>query len=207
MPNTCDNHALTGRGLSKPRLSLRSRLRGRNHTRARACPRAFTLVEIMIVLAIIAMGTGVMIIGVTKIFGDNPTRPVDVFWKSVNAARKQALQSGRDVRLAFAAAGSDANGEMPASLVATWENDGSKTFPFEKTRDVICEFLTTQKSVSSVVIAGEVVETQTLPYITFYGDGTCTPCRVQFRINGSPLILAIDPWTCAEMFPQKEDAP
>lgn len=198
MPNTCDNHTTPfGRGIPTPRLSLLKR------TRARA--RAFTLVEIMAVLAIIAMGSAVLIVGTTRLFSDDPTQPADVFWHAVTAARKQALQSGREVRLAFAPAGSDEAGEMPSALVATWENGGTRTFPFEKNRDVVCEFLSTQKAVSSVIIAGELVETHTMSHITFYGDGTCTPCRVQFRIgSSSPQVLAIDPWTCAEMLQQTE---
>ncbi len=52
-------------------------------------------------------------------------------------------------------------------------------------------------SSASILIAGQLVETQTLPYVTFYGDGTCAPFRVQMKSKNSESILEIDPWTCA----------
>ena len=48
-------------------------------------------------------------------------------------------------------------------------------------------------------IAGELVETRTQPFVTFYGDGTCSPFRVQLRSPAQTRVLEIDPWTCAPM--------
>jgi general secretion pathway protein H len=48
-----------------------------------------------------------------------------------------------------------------------------------------------------VVLAGQVVDTESLPSVTFYGDGTCTAFRVQVRVGVDSHILSIDPWTCA----------
>ena len=38
-----------------------------------------------------------------------------------------------------------------------------------------------------------------IPYVTFYGDGTCTPFSVQFRSKASSQLLEIDPWTAAQV--------
>jgi general secretion pathway protein H len=43
-----------------------------------------------------------------------------------------------------------------------------------------------------------------MPFVTLYSDGTCTPFRVQFHSNGAARIIAIDPWTCAEVLEEKK---
>jgi len=189
----------------------------------RAAP-AFTLIEILLVLAIAAMMTTVFAIGYSKLADTKPATPDTVFWNAVTAARKQALISGREVRLAYQPATSGDSGNAPASLILTWDNTpvtgapvipgvtdqtaapdspdatGQQQFPFENMGDIVLEFLSTQKGTQSILIGGEVVETQTIPYMTFYGDGTCTPARIQIRRNaGTAYTLAIDPWTCAQM--------
>jgi len=185
---------------------------------------AFTLIEILLVLAIAALMTAVFAVGYSKLADTKPATPDAVFWNAVTAARKQALLSGREVRLAYTPASNADISTVPASLVMTWDNSpapgstaalaaaadsttadpadaiGQRQFPFEKMGDVVLEFLSTQKGSQSVLIGGEVVETQTIPYITFYGDGTCTPARIQIRrAAGTAYTLNIDPWTCAPM--------
>ena len=48
-----------------------------------------------------------------------------------------------------------------------------------------------------MLLGGQLVETKTLPYVTFYGDGTCSPFRLQIRTTGEARVIAIDPWTCS----------
>jgi len=55
-----------------------------------------------------------------------------------------------------------------------------------------------------MLLGGELVETGTMPYVTLYRDGTCTPFRVQFHSSGAARIIAIDPWTCAEVLEEKK---
>ena len=150
------------------------------------------------------MVTGVFLVGAMRLADPGPSTPHGVFWEASIAARRQALLSGRDVRLTSVASATSDGVDVVAGLHATWEDDGSQFFPFTKMDGVICEFLTTQKGASTILVGGELVETQTVPFITFYGDGTCTPCRVQFRVGGSAYTIEIDPWTCAEILPQKE---
>jgi general secretion pathway protein H len=162
---------------------------------------------VLLVLAIIGMMTGVFIVGSAHLADAKPSAPDQVFWNAVTASRKQALLSGREVRLTYIPAVTGDGDGAPAGLSATWDDGGRQFFPFEKMGDVLCEFLTTQKDASAILIGGALVETQTIPHVTFYGDGTCTPFRVQFRIgSGTPHTLAIDPWTCAQMLEQKENA-
>jgi general secretion pathway protein H len=183
---------------------------------------AFTLLEILLVIALIGMITGVFIVGAVSIADTKPPSAGDVFWQAVNGCRKQALMSGREVTLRFA---KGENAE-PSALVATWEGGGAR-YPFGMAKNagdtaaaaagagsnaanntapapgvptVACDFLTTQKGNSAILVGGALMETTTLASVTFYGDGTCTPFRAQLRAGVSePQVLDIDPWTCAQV--------
>lgn len=152
------------------------------------------MVEILLVLVLLGLMAGVFVVGAANLIDDKPQTPEDLFWRTVTAVRKQALMSGRDVQLAFVAA----TQKGPPALVSTLGAD-KKTFPFEKMGEVKLDFLSVQKSRSIIMIRGQLVETQTLPFVTFYGDGTCTPFKVQLRTGGEPRVYVIDPWTCAQV--------
>jgi general secretion pathway protein H len=162
----------------------------------------FTLLEILLVLALLGMLAGLFISAAGGLTTGRVTTAEDVFWQAAGEARKQALLSGRDVRVYYVAASKD----EPAALVLKLDA-GEQRMPFDPVDDVKLDFLSTQKARSTILVAGELVETQTLPAVTFYGDGTCSPFRVQLRnAGGNPRSLAIDPWTCAQVLPSAEES-
>lgn len=152
----------------------------------------------MLALALVALLAGVLISGSVQLMGDKPSSPEDVFWQAVQQARKSALKNERDVRLSFT-----------SKDLAFVLDDGtvSKSLPVPPSRDLTINFLGAQAGGASVLIGGEVVDAQTVPFVTFYADGTCTPFRVQFRGTGAARVLAIDPWTCAKVLPRGEGTP
>ncbi len=160
----------------------------------------FTLLEVLVVLAMLALFTGLFITTSTGLASGRRTAE-DVFWEAVTEARKQALMAGRESRMLYAAGSRD----EPAAVSIVM--DGKETrMPFDAQDDVKLEFLSAQKARSTILVGGQLVETQTLPYVTFYGDGTCSPFRAQLRNKGvDPRVLAIDPWTCAQVLPSSED--
>jgi prepilin-type N-terminal cleavage/methylation domain-containing protein len=160
----------------------------------------FTLLEVLVVLAMLGLFAGLFISGSTGMANDRRTAE-DVFWEAVVEARKQALMAGREARMIYVAGTRD----EPAALAI--KIDGAETRKeFDEKDDVKLEFLSTQKARSTILVGGQLVETQTLPYVTFYGDGTCSPFRAQLRNKGvDPRVLAIDPWTCAQVLPSSED--
>ena len=170
----------------------------------RAPRRAFTLLEVLLALAIIALLASVLIGGSASLLNSRAVTPSEVFWKTVQESRKTALKTGRDVRLAFDPKEkkfilSDASGLDPAT----------QEFPIPAPGDdLVLTFLTTQKGASMILLGGVAVETQTLPFVTFYSDGTCSPFRAQIQRNGDVTALAIDPWTCAAVLtPADPNAP
>lgn len=152
---------------------------------------AFTLLEVLLTLALIGLLTSVLVVGAMSLTEPKPITVEDVFWKAVGESRKTALLSGHEVRLRFVTKG------KTYALVATGPR-GEQRFPIEKQEDVKVDFLSLQKSGSAILINSQLVETQTIPYVTFFGDGTCSPFRLQIRTAGGPArSLSIDPWTCA----------
>ena len=49
--------------------------------------RGFTLLEVLVTLALIALLTGVLVVGVSRLLGDRPKTPDELFWGAVEAAR------------------------------------------------------------------------------------------------------------------------
>lgn len=160
---------------------------------------AFTILEILVVIALMGLLSGVLISGGVHLVRETVVTPEDVFWKAVLESRKLALFSGHDVRLSYS--GKD---EKERALVARSADGRETRFQFEGNGPLTVDFLPAGKSGNAMLLGGQLVETKTLPYVTFYGDGTCSPFRLQIRTTGEPRVLAIDPWTCALVLPAEE---
>jgi prepilin-type N-terminal cleavage/methylation domain-containing protein len=157
---------------------------------------AFTLLEILLAIALIALLSGVLIAGSVSLLNDKPLLPQEVFWQASHAARKTALQNaavqgGHEVRLSY--------DEKQKAFIA---DDGvsPQTFPIAKPpADLAVSFFPTNGGATSGPPGGSPDQNPPIPYVTYYGDGTCTPFDVQFRSKASAHLVEIDPWTCAQI--------
>lgn len=169
-----------------------SLLRHRSSFRSTPLPSkaAFTLLEILVVLSLIGLLTGVLITGSSRLLADRPVSAETVFWAAVSEVRKEAMLEQREVRLRF-----DADSKSLVSVSAA----GQRSFAMPP-GEVQVDFLSpVSKSNNVVLIGGLLVETEPLGHVTFFDDGTCTPFRVQIRTGGPARVLSVDPWTCAEV--------
>ncbi len=186
----------TGRA-GRPSLPLRATLNvGRWTLRGRtaATTRGFTLLEILMTLALIALLAGALVAGAGRLLKDQPTTPSEIFRKALTEARQYAIEKNVEVRLSY---------DAKTKVFTSSTTDGTRSYPVVTNDDLVIDFLAAQKGGNAMLIAGVLVETQTVPYVTFYPDGTCSPFRVQFRVNGTASVTAIDPWTCAPVLETK----
>jgi len=158
---------------------------------------AFTLLELLLALGLIALLAGVLVAGSASLLNDKPVLPQEVFWQAVHAARKTALQNaalqgGHDVQLSF---------DPKQKAFVADDGVAPKIFPIAKApADLAVDLIPSSGTAGNSALAvGVADQNPPVPYVTFYGDGTCTPFDVQFRSKGSTQILDIDPWTGAQM--------
>jgi general secretion pathway protein H len=182
----------------------------------RTAGRGFTLLEVLLTVAIIGLIATVLIGSSARLISDEPVSAHEVFWKAVQEARKAALKSEHDIRLKFDKEQKRfviVDGVAPPVLAAdgfTKEETPLKVFPVPPAvaSDLTVDFLAAGKSGGLIVVGGVVLESQPVPFVTFYSDGTCSAFRAQFFRNGDAHILAVDPWTCAPMLkPSDQNAP
>ena len=180
--------------------------------------RAFTLLEVLLSIAIIALVSTVLIGGSARLLNEQPVTPHDVFWKAVREARKTALQAEHEIRLKFDKDRKEfvlIDGLAPTTLAPdgfTREERPLKQFPIPAVTagDLAVDFLgpATKGGGNAILVGGVLIESQTIPFVTFYSDGTCTAFRAQLVRNGGTSILSIDPWTCAPVLtPNDPNAP
>ena len=157
---------------------------------------AFTLLELLLAIGLIALLSAGLIAGSVTLLSDKPALPQEVFWQAAHAARKTALLNasvagGHDVRLSY--------DDKQKAFVA---DDGlaPQNFPIAKVPpDLAVQFLPVDSSAGNAVPAVPADDSVALPYVTFFGDGTCSFFSVQFRSKGVAQRIEIDPWTCSQV--------
>jgi general secretion pathway protein H len=159
----------------------------------------FTLLEILLAIALIGLISGALVAGSVSLLRNKPTTPDEIFWQTVHQARKAALEGGNEVRVSW-------DDEHKAFVV----DDGSgspQTEPVPNAdHDLGVDFIPAD-STDMALIGGNLTSMQHMPFVSFYADGTCSPFQVQVRDKGSAHVTPVDPWTCAQMLKSAPAAP
>jgi len=148
------------------------------------------LIEILLALAVVALLAALLMPGLAGILRtmDNDA-PDQILWDAVTAAREQALTANRQVRMSF----------DKEKRVLSW-GDETRTVAKAWPAGSSLEFLQPREGGATVLIGGRLVETETIPAVRFYPDGTCDRFRAQLRTGAEAArVIAVDPWTCAPM--------
>lgn len=160
-------------------------------------------------LAVIALLAAVLVGGASQMLSERPVTPEQVFWNAVQEARKAALKAEHEMRLRYDGEKKQfvlVDGLAPRALAAdgfTLEEVPLKTFPIDPalTQDLTIDFLAAVKGGNMILVGGVLIESQPVPSVTFYSDGTCSAFRLQIVRAGGSQIVEIDPWTCAPVLP------
>ncbi|GAB5559427.1 MAG: hypothetical protein SynsKO_10740 [Synoicihabitans sp.] len=156
----------------------------------------FTLIEIIVTIALMGGLAALLALGAANALNEREDNAVDIFWGAVGEARKFALHHELDVTLSF-----DEEEQEFLAVTAI----GERRVPFPIKERVRLEFLGVEKGTQTILIGGRLVEANLLPYVHFYGDGTCSPFRARLEVEGKqPEIMEIDPWTCAPVLRDEE---
>jgi len=148
---------------------------------------AFTLVEVILVLALLVLITSVLLPAAGSLLrGSRGEAAEETVLAVLQDARRQAVLSGREVALRYA----------PAEHALVWTDgvhDGRRVL---EDAAVAVEFL--RPSAGAILLGGQLVETDPVDEMTFYADGSCDMIRLQLRAaDAAPRVIPIDPWTCA----------
>ena len=151
--------------------------------------RAFTLLEILVTLALIAILSALVVGGATALVRDRPATVEEVLRSVIDKTRLRAVQHFEEIRLSYDA--------QDRAFVAT-APDGTWKTPVTIPGKVEFSFLPASQG-SLVLLGGDIVETYGMPYVTFYRDGGCSPFRAQIKMGTDAQVITFDPWTCAPL--------
>jgi prepilin-type N-terminal cleavage/methylation domain-containing protein len=155
------------------------------HPRHSAGRRAFTLLEVILAIALLGLVASLFITGGSEMFRARQRTMVDVFWAAVQAARLQAVQEDTTVTLRF---------DEKSKRILWGATDESHGLDWPGRN---LEFLPTE-SRDTILLGGQLVHTNRLETVRFYADGTTDRFRVQLiNAEGQVSLLDLDPWTAA----------
>lgn len=147
---------------------------------------AFTLVEVLVVVALIGIAATAFMSNTADLFRAKEIRADDAFWQGVTGARQLALDSNQIVVLRY--------DEEKHQLKWTGETAAGSTLAYPGKQ---LQFLATNAQ-GFVLLGGQLSETDPLNFVRFYPDGACDGFRAQLVDNADRrMVLAVDPWTCA----------
>ena len=156
-----------------------------NDVKSRRDRRGFTLIEILLVLALMTLLVSLFIAGASDFFRAQEKTMKDVFWESVQAARLQAVEGDRTIEMSY-------DEKKHQLRWGTGETAGSVAWPGKS-----LEFLPVEKR-DFVLIGGQMKETGKVVAVKFYADGCVENFRAQLsEADGKDSYLEIDQWTCA----------
>ena len=154
--------------------------------RAQSPARGFTLIEVLLVLALLALFSALFIPGVNSILRQiNERGPEQSLAETIIAARGAALESGRTVTLTY--------DDEKRTLRA--DNPSVSDLVIEAGHQLT---LLPPTAGAVILLGGQAVETGELRRIRFFADGTCDPFRVRLQQGKEATrVWTADPWTCA----------
>lgn len=157
--------------------------------------RAFTLTEVLLAIALIAVMAGIAATA-TGLFSERAikSKPADrVFLAALKTARNLAAERGEKLSLSYAGGIFTISRFEDKSALAQLKLSDEPSAETAQT-----EVIFIPKYPQIIGSKSAEFNVQTLPSVEISPDGTCTPIEVKFKAgNDDPIRLAIDPMCCA----------
>ncbi len=173
-----------------PATREQGRVTGDRESAARA---AFTLIEILLVLAVIALLSSLFLTGVAVLTARDEQTLEEVFEQAVREAKWKALDGGRPVTMEF-------DDEKKAFVLRRGGGEVLAEYPVELGGDSVrVRFFHKRPRDGYVLIRGELVQTDPVDRVAFFPDGSSTPFTIELRYGGDMTSYPVDPWTGARL--------
>jgi len=147
--------------------------------------RGFSLLEILAVIAILALVTALLLTGGDTLLKNTARDDAEnLALSAIASARHSAVLTGRELDLSY----------IETTRQLDW-GEGQAALTGDETVRLLPPLRT-----GAVLIGGRLSE-EPLARVRFYPDGTCDPFRLEIVRRDNSRILPIDPWTCAVLAP------
>jgi len=160
--------------------------------------RGFTLLEVMLVVALLAVASTLFFVNLESLGRSSPADEFEgSFWQAMALARERALASRRTVELRW-------DEEAKAFLVDGAAGPASVPVLAEaRSQNVECAAAFSEEVAANdfILVRGELVSRRPAAAVKVFPDGTCQAFAIEFRLGEHRHRVAIDPWTGAEMLP------
>lgn len=150
---------------------------------------AYTLLEIIVVLALIALLGSIFLISATAVFRTQEDQTVEtILQKAIMESRLLAVREGIESRLRY---------DRESGFLSLEGAGSGLTFGplLEDERPLDFRFLTKRATRELVLIRGEVIDTRETPYVRFFPDGASEPFLVEWVFRGQNVRQEFDLWT------------
>ncbi len=168
-----------------------------------AVPRGFTLVEILLVIALIGLFSTLFLVNLDSLMQVSESEAVETtFWEASREARTRALVDRAPQALRY-------DEETAAFIVEAQGTGAGRRFHIDRDRwpeDFKIEIELQKRLPASQfsLVRGRLVEMRAVPMVQFYPDGTCTPFVLSMKVGRDERTIEIDPWTGAELLAADE---
>jgi general secretion pathway protein H len=160
--------------------------------------RAFTLIEVLLVLALIGLFTTLFMVNLESLMRETEADSVETaFWSATRDARTRALVDREPQLVRFDA-------KAAAFVVEAARSQSTRRVTIDRSRwaeDVKVEVALQKRLPASQfsLVRGQLVEVREVAAVQFFPDGTCTPFLVSLKVGRDERTIEIDPWTGSEL--------
>ena len=168
---------------------------------ARGRTSGFTLIEVMLTIALIALMTSMFVLNLNSLLRESGIRTLEnEYWRAVDSARTKAVFNQKAYLVEW-------NPKENSFVVSSSGDTESFDFDSSEFGDAEVEVIFEEKAPqnSYILIRGQLVTQREATAVHFYPDGTCTPFTVSMKVGPDATRFEMDPWTGAQLVEPTEN--